>query len=299
MNWVLRCLERYLYEPWLAIDAEWRRELTDGGAAPAAPTGAAPGRGRQRRAPAATAAGGTAAPAAFDWRPLVVLTTVAVALSIQEYWGDRGKFRELFPEQPGDAYWLLKSYVWWSGWRFFGYVVLPVLAIWLLPGERLRDYHISLRGFRRHLWIYAVLFLLILPLVVIVSRSPAFHHTYPFYKLANRSVFDFVAWELLYALQFLSLEFFFRGFMLRGLRARFGSGAIFVMVVPYCMIHFGKPMPETLGAIVAGIVLGTLAMRTRSIWGGVVIHVAVALTMDLLALGYCPPAESGLPCDGH
>jgi uncharacterized protein len=73
--------------------------------------------------------------------------------------------------------------------------------------------------------------------------------------------------------------------------------------VPYCMIHYGKPMTETLGAIGAGIILGTLAMRTRSIWGGVVIHVGVATMMDALAVSHCPDQhERGLPfrsCSGH
>jgi membrane protease YdiL (CAAX protease family) len=68
------------------------------------------------------------------------------------------------------------------------------------------------------------------------------------------------------------------------------------MIVPYCMIHFQKPMAETFGAIIAGLVLGTLAMRTRSIWGGVAIHAAVALTMDVLALAGCPPIGSGHFC---
>ena len=91
-------------------------------------------------------------------------------------------------------------------------------------------------------------------------------------------------WELLYIAQFVTLEMFFRGFMLHGLRRSFGANAIFVMMVPYFMIHFNKPMPEAVGAIGAGLILGTLAMRTRSIWGGAAIHVAVAVTMDLLAL---------------
>ena len=68
------------------------------------------------------------------------------------------------------------------------------------------------------------------------------------------------------------------------------------MIVPYCMIHYGKPLPETLGAIGAGLMLGTLAMRTRSIWGGVLIHVGVATTMDVLALRGCPPMGSGKFC---
>ena len=55
-------------------------------------------------------------------------------------------------------------------------------------------------------------------------------------------------------------------------------------------------MPETFGAIGAGLILGTLAMRTRSIWGGVLIHVGVAMTMDVLALAGCPPIGSGRYC---
>lgn len=235
----------------------------------------------------------------YDWHVIVVLVTVAISLSLQEYFGERGHYQKLFPYDASDPYWTLKGFAWWSGWRFFGYMVLPAITIWLMPGERVRDYFISTRGFFRHIWIYVGLFLVVLPAVIIAAQAESFFRTYPFYKQANRSAFDFWAWQGLYALQFLSLEFFFRGYMLHGLRRTMGSKAIFVMVIPYCMIHFGKPFPETMGAIIAGIVLGTLAMRTKSIWGGVLIHVGVALTMDLLALGHCPPVDTGLPCKGH
>jgi membrane protease YdiL (CAAX protease family) len=63
-----------------------------------------------------------------------------------------------------------------------------------------------------------------------------------------------------------------------------GSLAIFVMVVPYAMIHLGKPIAECFGSILAGIALGTIALRTGSIWGGVLVHCTVAWSMDLLAL---------------
>jgi uncharacterized protein len=68
------------------------------------------------------------------------------------------------------------------------------------------------------------------------------------------------------------------------LKRDLGAHAVFVAVVPYCMIHFQKPLPEALGAIVAGIILGTLSLRTGSVLGGAAVHVAVALTMDVLAL---------------
>ncbi len=224
----------------------------------------------------------------FDWRPIVILIVVAVSLTIQEEFGQRPDFEKLWPRDFKDPYWDLKSFGWWTGFRVGGYVLLPMLVILAMPGERLRDYFISFKGFFKHLWIYVGLYLLILPAVIIASKTDSFSHTYPFYRLANRSTFDLMAWEAMYALQFLSLEFFFRGFMLKGLKPALGSHAIFVMIVPYCMIHFGKPVPETIGAIFAGIILGTLAMRTKSIWGGVMIHVGVALTMDLLALGGLP-----------
>ena len=66
------------------------------------------------------------------------------------------------PATAGDEYHTLKSFAWWSGWRFFGYVVIPVVAILLMPGERLRDYYIQFTGFIKHLWIYVTLFGLIL-----------------------------------------------------------------------------------------------------------------------------------------
>jgi membrane protease YdiL (CAAX protease family) len=85
-------------------------------------------------------------------------------------------------------------------------------------------------------------------------------------------------------LQFCALEFFFRGFLLRGIAPRLGWAAIFAMALPYNMLHYGKPMPEALAAIVGGIALGTLSLKTKSIWWGAAIHISIAITMDICAL---------------
>jgi membrane protease YdiL (CAAX protease family) len=226
---------------------------------------------------------------------LVVLLATALSLTIQEYVGGADRYERWFPYDGGE-YWELMSFVWWTGWRVIGYVLIPIAVVLCLPGERLRDYHVSVRGFWRHLWIYALMFVAFSPVVIIASLSDSFRETYPFYRMANRSHFDLWSWELLYVVQFISLEFFFRGFLLQALRRVMGANAIFVMMIPYCMIHYGKPAPETFGAIGAGLVLGTLAMRTRSIWGGVLIHCGVAITMDVLALRACPPIGSDTSC---
>jgi membrane protease YdiL (CAAX protease family) len=249
----------------------------------------------QWRAIDAETARDPAAAGTTDLTVLVVLVTCAASLALQQYFGNEDTHDLVFSHSEPGAYWELRKLAWWSGWRVAGYVVLPMLVIGCLPGQRLADYHVSLRGFGRHLWIYALLFVAVSPLVVYASTTEVFRQNYPFYAQANRSVLDLVLWELLYAAQFVGLEFFFRGFLLAGLRRALGANAIFVMIVPYCMIHFGKPFLETIGAIIAGLVLGTLALRTRSIWGGVVIHICVAVTMDVLALRGCPPF-GGLPC---
>ncbi|HEU5061046.1 MAG TPA: type II CAAX endopeptidase family protein [Kofleriaceae bacterium] len=296
---IFRIIKSFLYDRWREIDAE----PADPAAPAAAPAEAAPmsKAERRRRARAAERARGEPAAAGpYDFRPLVVLVTVAVSLTLQEYIGEREFFTRHFGDLAVGEHGELMRHGWWALWRFLGYVVLPVIVILCLPGERVRDYYLSFKAFRQKAGVYLVLFLLILPVVILAPRLfSGFYLTYPFYKWANRSAFDLWAWEAMYAVQFMSLEFFFRGFMLKALRPRFGSHAIFVMIVPYCMIHYGKPMPETLGAIIAGLVLGTLAMRTRSIWGGVLIHISVAITMDMMAVANCPPASAGRPCPSH
>ena len=51
----------------------------------------------------------------------------------------------------------------------------------------------------------------------------------------------------------------------------------------YTFWHFGKPCPEAIGAAIAAYTLGVIALRTRSIAGGIIIHIGVALLMELAA----------------
>ena len=241
----------------------------------------------------------------YDWAPLVVFTSGAVFLALMEYYGHKPHmvrlFEDLHPAHPGPPdHWIdhlrvsafmshrgptgLIGFAWWSLWRVLGFFLLPALVIKLVLRERIVDYGLQTRGFLEHAWIYAGAFVVVLVLVVTVSYEESFQTYYPFYDLASRSWYDFWTWELLYAAQFFSLEFFFRGFWLNAAKRAMGSHAIYAMTVPYVMIHFGKPFPETIAAIFAGVALGTLALRTRSIWSGFLIHVSVAISMDVAAL---------------
>jgi membrane protease YdiL (CAAX protease family) len=230
-----------------------------------------------------------------DLRPFVALAMCAVILTLQEYYGGHAFFDQaLRPTLTKlDAahskmrlakYEELYSFGWWVTSRVMGY--LAPFALWTLffPTDSLLDMGLRVRDFWKHAWIYGLFLGLVLPMMLLVSREPDFGSYYPFYKQSSRSWFDFLAWEAMYFAQFFGLEMFFRGFWLGALRRSFGSGAIFAMAVPYCMIHYGKPFLEANGAIVAGIALGSLSMKTRSIYQGFLVHITVAALMDWLAL---------------
>jgi membrane protease YdiL (CAAX protease family) len=124
------------------------------------------------------------------------------------------------------------------------------------------------------------------PLIWLMSTARDFQARYPFYPVQPGEGLstNLLLWEGAYLIQFVAVEFLFRGFMLHGTKHRFGYYAVFVMAIPYCMIHFAKPLPEALAAIVSAVVLGTLSLKSRSIWLGVVIHYSVAGGMDFAAL---------------
>jgi membrane protease YdiL (CAAX protease family) len=178
----------------------------------------------------------------------------------------------------------LARLMYWSGCTFVGYLLVPALYVKFVMRERLLDMGVSVRGALTHWWIYVGLYVLVMPAVFLMSLTESFQETYPFYQLAGRSPTDFLLWELTYAVQFLSLEFFYRGVLVHGTKRRLGMYSVLLSVIPYCMIHFGKPMPETLGAVFAGVALGVLSLYTRSIWLGVAIHVSVAVSMDVFSL---------------
>ena len=171
----------------------------------------------------------------------------------------------------------------WVGGRVVFYIIVPIGALFAI-GRNPLDYGLRLRGVPQHAPLYLALAGIMLPIVVAASFTTAFQHYYPFYAYAGESLRGFVTWEALYALQFIALEFFFRGYLLFSLERYLGIYSIFVMVIPYCMIHFGKPFAEVLAAIPAGVILGSLALCTRSIWPGAIVHIIVGWSMDALSL---------------
>jgi membrane protease YdiL (CAAX protease family) len=230
----------------------------------------------------------------LDARVPVTLALGAFCLLLVNYFGEFPFFnRTVLPEleRLGTRYpdliqpWRYTDLYWRVYWGLsrYAFYLLPLIVWPLVFRESPLDLGLRTRGFVSHAWIYLLCLVVVIPVLLLVAYTTDFGTYYPMYHEARRSWLDLWVWEAVYVGQFFALEIFFRGFWLHGTRS-LGVGAIFGMIPPYVMIHFPKPYLEACGAIVAGVVLGSLAMRTRSIWAGFLVHSTVAILMDFIAL---------------
>jgi membrane protease YdiL (CAAX protease family) len=123
------------------------------------------------------------------------------------------------------------------------------------------------------------------PLLVLIgystSRSPAFRAFYPVDPSALRSA-SALAIHLAEQIAFYAAwEFHFRGFLQQALKNTSGlATAICVQTLVSTLAHFGKPAPEVFGAIIGGLLWGTLAWRTKSLLAGIFQHWLLGASLD-------------------
>ena len=174
-------------------------------------------------------------------------------------------------------------YFYWFLTTGLSLFLIPVLVAMIGTKEGLKDYGIRL-GHQKLGWCVSLgAWFLMIPIVIFaVKLHPPFLDKYPFNKDVEKSLLAFPLYELAYGVYMISWEFFFRGFMLFGLEKRFGKYSILIQTIPFAVMHFSKPLPEALGSIIAGLLLGVLALETRSFIYGAAIHWFVAMTMDIV-----------------
>jgi len=183
-----------------------------------------------------------------------------------------------------------QSYIFKALWRMRNVMfVLPVLALLRLTVDRDVKGLYGICNGKHHLKAYLSLYVVILPILAVVSFTPDFLSYYPMYKpwdfgnVFNRPVWlNTVIYETVYISDFLMVEMIFRGALVIGMASILGRTAVLPMIVVYVTLHFGKPVMETISALFGGYFLGALAFQTRHIWGGVIIHMGIAFIIELL-----------------
>ena len=135
---------------------------------------------------------------------------------------------------------------------------------------------------------YWLMLLIMLPLIAAASTQPDFLAVYPKLKLIfNEAVqlqlnwFHKLLFELSYGSDFIGIELFFRGFLVLAFLKWAGKDAVLPMACFYCTIHFGKPLGECISSYFGGLLLGIVVQNTRSMWGGLMVHLGIAWLMEL------------------
>lgn len=227
----------------------------------------------------------------FDFNTTAVFVSSTVLLTLFFYYGKANYYRRglvetwnpTFESLLGD-YVGMAAYAYWGFSSLFFRVLVPALIILFVLKQKPRDYGYRIRGQLRHAPPYIAAYFFMVPFLYWASTQESFQSRYPFYGPAAEGGPTFWLYELFYGMQFIGVEAFFRGFMLFGLFKKFGYNALLIVAIPYVMIHFNKPITETLGALIAGVVLGYLALKSKSFFNGILLHFGIAVTMDLFAI---------------
>lgn len=181
----------------------------------------------------------------------------------------------------------LYGLIWWVFVSCIFYFAIPAFFVRAVQRRRLTEIGLAIKIETGFWTLLGLSVAVMLPIVYWMSTTGSFSAKYPFLKVYNGDPYwssTLLIWELVYFFQFFGLEFFFRGFLVHSLKPSLGAYSILVMTIPYTMIHFQKPMPETFAAVFAGIFLGWISFKNGSIWLGLILHCTVAFSMDVLAL---------------
>ena len=172
-------------------------------------------------------------------------------------------------------------------------IVLPLWVLYHFYLKKDKKSFYGLYGKEVNLSPYWVMLLIMVPLIYLASLQEDFTDTYPIYFNSSGSLLIekegfsqgliVGIFELSYAFSFFVVELLYRGFLIFALVKYLGKEVVLPMAVTYCVIHFGKPLGEAISSYFGGYLLGLIALKTENIYGGIMVHVGIALLMELFA----------------
>lgn len=163
--------------------------------------------------------------------------------------------------------------------------ILPLLSIKLVFREKLSEYGFTLGDKKFGFTTFGIFLFIMLIVVWIASGSKTFAAAYPQGGSKVRESFSaFFIYELCILVYMLGWEFFWRGYALFGLKEKFGYYSVFIQMIPFFILHKGKPEIELFASIFAGLILGVQALRSRSFIYSWILHWLVMVSIDGISI---------------
>ncbi len=216
----------------------------------------------------------------------VMLLSAPVLLTLYRYHGYPEFFFNYFPEMNGIASGDVIARYWQFGVFFLLMFILPVIYIRYVMKKPLNGFGWGFGDIKYGLKWLIVIPIIVVPLIYVASKTPDLRTEYPMARSLLSDQSHLFVYESAYVLfYYVAWEFFFRGFLLFGLKNRFGAmNAILIQTISSCLVHIDKPESEIIGSIVVGILFGMIALRSRSIWYVFAIHASIGVLTDLFII---------------
>lgn len=215
----------------------------------------------------------------LDFKTVYIFLSVAVIIFISSVFASPNFYYEVFEVNKLNSriYWFLAD-----GTLMF---ILPVLSIKFIFREKLSDFGLKLGDVKFGIYTMLLFFAVMLVIVWIVSATEKFALAYPQGGIVLKENYSLLFfYEICIIIYMLGWEFFFRGYMLFGLEKKFGYYSVLIQMIPFFILHKGKPEIELFASILAGIILGVQALRSRSFIYSWILHSLVMISIDTISV---------------
>lgn len=222
-----------------------------------------------------------------DLKFYVLLLSAPLLLTLYRYHGYAEYFGRYFQGLTTHPLFDFYAHLWQFAIFFILMFIIPVILVKYFFKESLAQYGFGLGDIKFGSIVTVIaLFLLVVPLIYSGSKMADVRLEYPLAKILLERHDLIFFYESAYVIfYYIAWEFFFRGFLLFGLKDRFGTfNAVLIQTISSCLIHIGKPEGEIIGSIIVGIIFGAIALRTRSIWYVFILHAAMGVLTDLFII---------------
>ena len=217
----------------------------------------------------------------LSFKEIFIFISVAVITFVSMHYASPFFFRRLFDTSDDKFF----STIYWFTTDGFLMLVIPLTLIPLVLRQKPSDFGFRIGDWRFGLKSSLVFIIVMLPVLWIASGSESFAKTYPQGgPFVRENISVLLYYELFVGFYMLAWEFFWRGYMMFGLKQKFGYYAILIQMVPFFILHRGKPEIETFASIFAGLILGIQAWRANSFIYCFIVHWTIMIFVDVVSV---------------
>lgn len=140
---------------------------------------------------------------------------------------------------------------WLSSFIYFA--LAPILVMFIVLRKNPLDFGLKPGSPR----IWGKYLLVICPVTAAILFATSFLPVMQsYYKVEN---FNFINYFLTIGVTLLAQEFFYRGFLIFGLKEKLKEASILLQMIPFALLHLCKPELETVSTVLTGILFGYIA----------------------------------------